>query len=226
MRWDPGDPHARDVDSFILSKGHAAPLLWAVLAAAGAVDEDLLTLRRIDSTLEGHPTPRNPWVRVATGSLGQGLAAANGSPRPTGSTASMRACSACSATANARKDRSGRPRSSPRSTTRQRRRHRRRERSRPERTGALRPPQQVFAERFRAFGWHAVEIDGHDLAEVTNALEQAGGDRPTAIDRADRERQGRLVPRGKDGWHGKALDEAEMRARFGRARRRAARRRA
>ncbi|PZN27593.1 MAG: transaldolase, partial [Proteobacteria bacterium] len=78
MRWDPGDPRARDVDTFLLSKGHAAPILWAALVRSGASDEDLLTLRDIGSTLEGHPTPNNPWVKVATGSLGQGLSAANG----------------------------------------------------------------------------------------------------------------------------------------------------
>jgi transketolase len=78
MRWDPSDPTARNVDYFVLSKGHAAPILWAALSEAHAIAEDPLSLRRIDSTLEGHPTPNNPWIKVATGSLGQGLAAANG----------------------------------------------------------------------------------------------------------------------------------------------------
>jgi len=58
MRWDPKDPTARNVDAFVLSKGHAAPILWATLHEAGAISEDPLSLRRIDSTLEGHPTPR------------------------------------------------------------------------------------------------------------------------------------------------------------------------
>ena len=62
----------------MLSKGHAAPILWAALKEAGAISDDLLTLRRYDSPLEGHPTPQSPWVRVASGSLGQGLAAAAG----------------------------------------------------------------------------------------------------------------------------------------------------
>ena len=78
MRWDPADPAARNVDRFVLSKGHAAPILWAALIEAGAINEDPLSLRRIDSTLEGHPTPNSPWVKVATGSLGQGLSAAAG----------------------------------------------------------------------------------------------------------------------------------------------------
>src|ERR1700741_2240036 len=78
MRWDPKDATARNVDAFVLSKGHAAPILWAVLHEAGAISEDPLSLRRFGSRLEGHPTPNNPWVKIATGSLGQGLAAANG----------------------------------------------------------------------------------------------------------------------------------------------------
>src|SRR5215510_7249275 len=78
MRFDPKDPSGRDQDVFILSKGHAAPILWAVLKEAGAISDDLLTLRRLTSPLEGHPTPHSPWVRVATGSLGQGLSAGAG----------------------------------------------------------------------------------------------------------------------------------------------------
>jgi transketolase len=63
----------------VLSKGHAAPILYAAWAEAGIISRDaLLTLRRFDSDLEGHPTPRLPWVDVATGSLGQGLCAGIG----------------------------------------------------------------------------------------------------------------------------------------------------
>src|SRR5687768_8495489 len=78
MRYDPKDPSGRGADVFVLSKGHAAPLLWAALKEAGCIDHDLMTLREITSPLEGHPTPLVPWVRVATGSLGQGLCAAAG----------------------------------------------------------------------------------------------------------------------------------------------------
>src|SRR5207245_1196615 len=79
MQFDPRDARDPANDRFILSKGHAAPLLWAAFAEAGIVDEkDVLTLRRLDSNLEGHPTPRMPWVDVATGSLGQGLSAGLG----------------------------------------------------------------------------------------------------------------------------------------------------
>ena len=78
MQFDPKDPSGKDADVFILSKGHAAPILWAALKESGAISDDLLTLRRYDSPLEGHPTPNSPWVRVATGSLGQGLCAGAG----------------------------------------------------------------------------------------------------------------------------------------------------
>lgn len=74
MRYDPSNPKDSNCDRFVLSKGHAAPLLWGVWAEAGVIPEkELLNLRKIDSDLEGHPTPRFPWVDVSSGSLGQGL---------------------------------------------------------------------------------------------------------------------------------------------------------
>jgi transketolase len=75
LRYDPRNPHWPERDRFILSKGHAAPLLYAVLAEAGYFPTDLLpTLRKLDSPLEGHPNMRRlPGVEASTGSLGQGL---------------------------------------------------------------------------------------------------------------------------------------------------------
>jgi transketolase len=74
LRYDfdnPRDPHN---DRLVFSKGHASTLLYAMYRAAGVIsEEDLLTYRQFSSILEGHPTPRIPWVDVATGSLGQGL---------------------------------------------------------------------------------------------------------------------------------------------------------
>lgn len=75
MRYDPHNPKAPNSDRFVLSKGHAAPLLYAAWAEAGLFPtDDLLQLRTLASDLEGHPTPRLPFVDMATGSLGQGLA--------------------------------------------------------------------------------------------------------------------------------------------------------
>jgi len=75
LRYDPKNPHWPQRDRFILSKGHAAPLLYAVLAEAGFFSTDLLpTLRRLGSPLEGHPNYRRlSGVEASTGSLGQGL---------------------------------------------------------------------------------------------------------------------------------------------------------
>ena len=79
MRYDPAHPQHPLADRVVLSKGHAAPLLYAAWAEAGFVPHaDLLTLRLFSSDLEGHPTPRLPFVDVATGSLGQGLCAGVG----------------------------------------------------------------------------------------------------------------------------------------------------
>ncbi|MBH0192695.1 MAG: transketolase [Nitrospira sp.] len=79
MRYDPRNPKAPNTDRFVLSKGHAAPLLYAAWAEAGLFPKsDLLKLRTLTSDLEGHPTPRLPFVDMATGSLGQGLAAGIG----------------------------------------------------------------------------------------------------------------------------------------------------
>jgi transketolase len=79
MKYDPLHPENLFNDRLVLSKGHAAPILYAAWAEAGLVKkEDLLNLRKIDSDLEGHPTPRLNFVDVATGSLGQGLSAAAG----------------------------------------------------------------------------------------------------------------------------------------------------
>src|SRR5689334_5731186 len=79
MRYDPKNPRAFNSDRFVLSKGHAAPLLYAAWAEAGLFPKsDLLKLRTLTSDLEGHPTPRLSFVDMATGSLGQGLAAGIG----------------------------------------------------------------------------------------------------------------------------------------------------
>ncbi|MDQ3209921.1 MAG: transketolase, partial [Actinomycetota bacterium] len=77
LRTDVEDPRSPANDRFILSKGHAAPALYATLKAIGAIsDEQMLTLRRFGSPIQGHPAPgpEMPWIDVATGSLGQGLA--------------------------------------------------------------------------------------------------------------------------------------------------------
>src|SRR4029450_4655604 len=81
MRFDPKDPHRANNDRFILSKGHAAPVLYAAWAEAGIITREAeLGLRQFNSDLEGHPTPRLPWVDVATGSPGPGILPAGRQP--------------------------------------------------------------------------------------------------------------------------------------------------
>src|SRR5919197_2889145 len=74
LRYDFDDPKNPANDRLVFSKGHASTLMYAMFRAAGAIsEEELLSYRQFGSILEGHPTPRIPWVDVATGSLGQGL---------------------------------------------------------------------------------------------------------------------------------------------------------
>src|SRR6266487_3929868 len=74
LHYDFDNPQDPNNDHLIFSKGHASPLLYSLFKAAGAIsDDELMTLRKFGSRLEGHPTPVLPWVDVATGSLGQGL---------------------------------------------------------------------------------------------------------------------------------------------------------
>ncbi len=211
MRWDPGDPAARNVDRFVLSKGHAAPILWAALHEAGASPEDPLSLRRIDSTFEGHPTPNNPWVKIATGSLGQGLAGANGiaaANRLDGIDARIYCllgdgeCSEGSVWEAAQfaalhhltnvvaiVDVNGLGQSE---------------------AAPYHHDTGVFARRFAAFGWHAIEVNGHDIAAVLDALERSRDHGPTAIIARTEKGKGVSFLEGASGWHGKPLDREQM----------------
>jgi transketolase len=209
MRFDPHDPAHPEADRFVLSKGHAAPLLYAAWAAAGAYPrEQLLTLRRLSSDLEGHPTPRLPFVDVATGSLGQGLCAGIGlalNARRTGSpyrtyvllgdgetaegsvweAAQMGAFHAldnlCAIT-----DVNGLGQSGATQWGRD---------------------ADAFVSRWRAFGWHAIAVDGHDLAALIAAFAEARGvtGRPTMIVARTVKGKGVAALENQDGWHGKPL---------------------
>lgn len=212
MRWDPNDAAARNVDTFVLSKGHAAPILWAALHEAGAISEDPLSLRRIDSTLEGHPTPLNPWVRIATGSLGQGLAAANGlavanrldhidarvfcllgdGECSEGSVWEAAQFASLNGLANvtAIVDVNGIGQSE---------------------AAPYHHDSSVFARRFASFGWRLIEIDGHDMAAILAAFRAAhDGGGPTAILARTIKGKGVSFLEGADGWHGKPLDRRQM----------------
>jgi transketolase len=215
MRWDPTAPHARNVDTFVLSKGHAAPIWWAALHEAGAIADDILSLRRLDSNLEGHPTANSPWVRVATGSLGQGLPAANGialANRLDGIDANAYCllgdgeCSEGSVWEAAQfaslhqlsrvvaiVDMNGLAQ-----------------------TGAAPYGHDgsVFAHRFQSFGWKTIEIDGHNQADILHALHRAREAGPTAIIARTEKGKGVSFLEGALGWHGKPLDHKQMEQAF------------
>lgn len=214
MRYDPRDPHNLENDRFILSKGHAAPLLYAAYAEAGIIEESqLITLRRLDSDLEGHPTPRLPWVEVATGSLGQGLSAGLGTALAArmnhltydtyvllgdgecaeGSVWEAAALASYYDVSNlyAIIDVNGLGQS-------QHTMHR--------------FDVGNFAEKFRAFGWHAITVDGHNYSEIIDAFAQCreAGSKPRAIVARTFKGKGVSLLENLEGWHGKPVPKQDL----------------
>ena len=216
LRYDFKNPENPNNDHLILSKGHAAPLLYAIYKAAGAItDDELLTLRKLGSRLEGHPTPALPWVDVATGSLGQGLPIGVGIALAGKKLehlpyrvwvilgdSEMAEGSVWEAMARASDEKLGNliaivdvNRLGQRGPT------------------ALQWHTEVYAERAKAFGWRAIVVDGHNLEEIEAAYTQAeqGGDTPTMIIAKTKKGAGASLVEDQDNWHGKALskDQAE-----------------
>src|SRR6516162_3720580 len=215
MRFDPRDPRNPANDRFVLSKGHAAPLLWAAYAEAGIIAEkDVLTLRRLDSNFEGHPTPRMPWVDVATGSLGQGLSAGLGNalagrldkiPYDTyvllgdgecaeGSVWEAAALASYYKASNlyAVVDVNGLGQS--------------------QRTMDQFNVEK-FASKFRAFGWFALTIDGHNYNEILDAFERCrreGGSQPRVLVAKTFKGKGVSMLENLEGWHGKAVPKQDL----------------
>ena len=214
MRYDVADPRSSANDRFVLSKGHAAPLLYAAWAEAGAFPvERLKTLREFTSDLEGHPTPRLPWVEVATGSLGQGLScgvgmalnskylnkgpnnifvmmgdgeAAEGSVWEAAEIASFYKLDNLIAIV----DVNGLGQS--------------------QRT-MYGHDTEVYRRRFESFGWHALAIDGHNISQIVAALDEVltVSDRPSVIVAATKKGKGVSFTEDKEGWHGKALKKGD-----------------
>lgn len=212
MRYDPKNPRYPNNDRFILSKGHAAPLLYAAWAEAGLFPvEQLGQLRQIHSDLEGHPTPRLPFVDVATGSLGQGLgigvgmalaARQNGLDYRTyvlmgdGEIAEGAVWEAASL-AGIRKlnnligivdvNRLGQSEAT-----------------------AFGHDLATYRRRFEAFGWRVEDVDGHDLEEIMEVLAGVGlGDQPLCILARTYKGAGVSFLQDQDGWHGKPLKKEE-----------------
>jgi transketolase len=212
FHYDWHQPRSLDNDRLILSKGHAAPLLYSMYKAAGVIsDAELLSLRKLGSRLEGHPAPVLPYVDVATGSLGQGLPVAVGmalAARLTGrdircwillGDSEMAEGSVYEALelgghyglsqiiAIIDMNRLGQ-----------------------------RGPTMVqwdgkqYAARAQAFGWNALLVDGHDREAVARAYAEAeSSPRPVCIVARTKKGAGVSFLEDKEGWHGKALSEAE-----------------
>jgi transketolase len=213
MRWNIKDPHDPANDEFVLSKGHAAPLLWAVYAEAGIIPlQSLLDLRKISSVLEGHPTPRMPWVKAATGSLGQGLSVGAGmalaqrldrSPARTfvllgdGECAEGQVWEAAAFAS-------------------QWKLHNLIAVIDVNRLGQSDPTMhqhdlQALKRKFAAFGWDAAVVDGHKIDKILPALAGAGkAGKPTAVLARTIKGKGVSFVADKNGWHGKPLKADEL----------------
>ncbi len=216
LRIDPRDPRKPDRDRFILSKGHAAPVLYAALAQRGFFPrEELGTLRRLGSRLQGHPDMKKlPGVEMSTGSLGQGLSAANGMALAgkldrldyrvyvllgDGEIQEGQVWEAAMAAAHykldnltAFLDHNGMQIDGP--------------------IREIMSPEPV-ADKWRAFGWDVQVIDGHDMAGILKALEKARAviGRPQMIVAETVKGKGVSFMENQVGWHGVAPkpDETE-----------------
>jgi len=210
LRYDFGQPKNPANDHLIFSKGHASPLVYAMFKAAGAInDDELLTFRKFGSRLQGHPTPVLPWVDVATGSLGQGLPIGVGvalaGKRVLEAPYHVWVLVGDSETAEGSIweafDRAGHEELANLTTIVD-----------VNRLGQRGPTELewdmgAYAARVRAFGIDPIVIDGHDLAEIDDALTRArSATRPTAVLARTVKGKGVSFLENKEGWHGKALD--------------------
>ncbi|MBV9534278.1 MAG: transketolase, partial [Solirubrobacterales bacterium] len=214
LRLDFCEPQDPRRDHLIFSKGHASPLYYSVLKAAGAIgDEELLTFRKFGSRLEGHPTPRIPPTDVATGSLGQGLPIGVGlavagkqldrlpyrvwvlcgdSEMSEGSIweafqhAGWAGLDNLCAIVDI--NRLGQTRET-----------------------MLGWDLAGYAARARAFGWHAIEIDGHDTDAIDAAYREVvqTTDRPTVVLAHTLKGKGVKAVENQNGYHGKPLPDPE-----------------
>lgn len=214
MKFDPKNPNGPESDRFVLSKGHAAPLLYAALAEAGVFPVSrVMTLRQFSSELEGHPTPRIPGVDAATGSLGQGLSVgaglaigakmdklgthvyvllgdgelAEGSNWEAAEFAGHYKIDNLTAICDINAL------------------------GQSERT-MYKHDMEIYRRKFESEGWDTQVIDGHDVAAVLSALDHAKATtgRPQAIIAGTIKGHGVSFLADKDGWHGKPLSKEQL----------------
>lgn len=215
MKIDPQNPNDPDRDRFILSKGHASPVLYAALAEKGYFPkEELMTFRKINSRLQGHPSKKSlPGVDMSTGSLGQGLSAANGIALAgkmdkkdyrvyvmlgDGEIQEGMVWEAAMAAGYYKLDNltafldynhlqiDGRV------------------------EDVLNPAP--IDDKFKAFGWNVIIIDGHDMNEIDNAIQQAKAtkDMPTIVIANTVKGKGVSYMENQVGWHGTAPNAEQL----------------
>jgi transketolase len=214
MRYDPKNPKAPNSDRFVLSKGHAAPLLYAAWAEAGLFPKsDLLKLRTLASDLEGHPTPRLPFVDMATGSLGQGLAvgigialnakfvdkldhrtyvlmgdgeSVEGSVWEAAEIARHHGLDNLCAIVDVNRLGQSDP-------------------------TMLQHDMEAYRSRWTGFGWQALVVDGHDLAALLAAFEAASNTtgKPTVLLAKTLKGKGISFMENHPSWHGKPIPKGE-----------------
>lgn len=213
MKYNPKNSEDLANDELVLSKGHAAPILWAAYAEAGIIPEgNLMNLRKITSTLEGHPTPRMKWVKAATGSLGQGLSVgvgmalamklakspgrvyvlmgdgecAEGSVWEAANMGSLLRLGNLCAIMDI--NRLGQSEATMHGHD-----------------------VQAYKRKFQAFGWETIPINGHRIPEILKAFKKARQNvKPTVILAKTIKGKGISFIEDKNGWHGKPLKEEEM----------------
>src|SRR3989338_8219951 len=214
MKYDIKNPFNEDSDEFILSKGHAAPILYSSLYHTGCVKENLMTLREFGSLYEGHPMPSAlKWIKVATGSLGQGLSVGVGmalaaklqkrgfrvyvllgdSEAAEGSVyeafelaAHYNLNNLCAVIDINRLGQSGET--------------------------MLGHNISKYKKRFEGFGCNVIDIDGHGISQLLCAFEKAKREskRPTVILAKTYKGKGVSFLEDKEGWHGKVLNEEQL----------------
>jgi len=213
MSYDTKNPHNPDNDEFILSKGHAAPILYAALFRSKCIKHNLMNLRKLNSPLEGHPVPKSlNWIKVATGSLGQGLSVGVGfalaakmqqrkfmtyvlmgdSEVTEGSVYEALEIATYyklnNLVAIIDVNRLGQ-----RGET------------------LLGHNINAYKKRFRGFGCNVLTIDGHNIQQIKKAFNSAkNSKKPTVIIAKTFKGKGVSFLENKEGWHGKALSKDEL----------------
>ena len=215
MRHNPQEPAWDGRDRFVLSKGHAAPALYVALAECGYFPtEDLMMLRRLGSHLQGHPDSKvTPGVDVCTGSLGQGLSMANGMAlglkldgKPNrvyailgdGELQEGQVWEAAMASAHYKSDNLCALIDA----------------NRLQIDGEVAKVMNIapIGDKFRSFGWHVIEIDGHDMSQIVRALDEAELHKgtPSAIIAATVKGKGVSFFENKAAYHGVTPNDQEL----------------